>query len=93
MRPIDRALAEFNPRLPRRGRLMVQAQRGLIANGGTASTSRLLEFAYPRGRKHWHCDELRRALRQLGAKEVGRAPGPGRPIIWQLSMQHDCNMK
>jgi hypothetical protein len=84
-RSIHRALAAFNPALPRLGRVRRQAKRGLIAHDGMATTTQLLEWAYPsRDRKHWHCNELRRALRQLGAEEIGRDDGPGRPIIWAL---------
>src|SRR5262245_21966329 len=81
-RSIARARQSFNPTTSRSGRLMVQARRGLIANGGLATTSQLLAWAYPHDRKDWHCNELRRSLRQLGVKEVGRSGGRGRPIIW-----------
>ena|SRR6516225_1303167 len=83
-RSITTARISFNPTKPRSGRLMVQARRGLIANDGLATTSQLLQWAYPHDRKHWHCNELRRSLRQLGVKEVGRSSGRGRPIIWAI---------
>ena len=54
-RSIARARQSFNPTTSRSGRLMVQARRGLIANGGLATTSQLLAWAYPHDRKHWHC--------------------------------------
>jgi hypothetical protein len=63
---------------------MTQARRGLIANDGIATTTQLLKWAYPRERQHWHCNELRRVLRQLGVKEIGRAGGRARPIIWSI---------
>jgi hypothetical protein len=83
---IASALAAFNPTLPRRGRVGRQGRRGLIANNGVATTSQLLEWAYPGERKRWHYAELRRALRGLGIKEIGRANGYGRPIIWSLAL-------
>jgi hypothetical protein len=86
-RSIATARLSFNPRKSRTGRLMTQARRGLIANDGLATTSQLLQWAYPRERKHWHCNELRRSLRQLGIKEVGRSGGRGRPIIWAMRLQ------
>jgi len=87
LRAIDTALAAFNPTLPRRGRLMTQCKRGLVVNDGMATTSQLLDWCYcGESRRHWHPNEIRRALRQLGAKEVGRARGPGRPIIWSLRL-------
>jgi hypothetical protein len=83
-RSIDTALAAFNPTLPRRGRIATQARRCLIANG-VATTSQIREWCYVgKPRRHWHHTEIRRALRQLGAKEIGRAGGPGRPIIWSI---------
>ena len=72
---------------------MVQAGRGLIAHDGVATTTQLLQWAYPRERQRWHCNELRRALRQLGAKEIGRADGLGRPIIWALRMANPVATK
>jgi hypothetical protein len=81
---IDIARKSFNPRNSRTGRLVTQARRGLIANDGLATTSQLLQWAYPHERRHWHCDELRRALRKLGAKQLGRSGGRGRPIIWSI---------
>jgi len=83
-RSIDTARLSFNPRNLRTGRLMTQARRGLIAHNGLATTSQLLQWAYPHGRKDWHCDELRRSLRRLGIKELGRGRGRGGPIIWSL---------
>ena len=62
---------------------MKQAKRGLVAHDGEATTPQLWKWCYPGTRyKRWHTGEICRALRQLGVKEVGRAPGPGRPIIW-----------
>jgi hypothetical protein len=83
-RSIDRALAAFNPKLPRRGKIKKGAKRGLIANDGLATTSQLVEWCYPRGKQYWHCAEICRALRALGVKEIGRARAPGRPIIWSI---------
>ena len=82
MRPIDRARALADPTLPRRGRLKTQAKRALVTHSGQASTSQIREWCYVgKPYQHWHHTEIRRALRQLGVKEVGRARGPGRPII------------
>src|SRR5262249_34066243 len=83
---IARALAASNPTLPRVGRLMRQAKHCLIANDGSATTTQIRAWCYPgRERRHWHHAEVRRALRQLGAKPIGRSPtGIGRPGIWTL---------
>ena len=87
-RSVSKARLSFNPGKKRIGRLMTQARRGLIANNGLATTTQLLGWAYPHVRKHWHCDELRRSLRQLGARELGRANSTGRPIIWEIGRAH-----
>jgi hypothetical protein len=88
VRPIDRARALANPKLPRRGHVMTRARRGLIANDGLATTSQLLEWVYPRSeRRKWHYGEIARALRRIGIKEVGRAHAIGRPIIWSLDIK------
>ena len=82
---IARALAAFDPTLPRLGRLMRQAKRCLIANDGSATTTQIRAWCYPgREREHWHHAEIRRALRKI-AKPIGRSPtGIGRPGIWTL---------
>ena len=85
MRPIDRARALVDPTLPRGGRLKTQAKRALVAHNGQASTSQIREWCYVgKPYRGWHHTEIRRALRQLEVKEVGRARGPGRPIIWSI---------
>jgi hypothetical protein len=83
---IARALAAFDPTLPRLGRLQRQAKRCLIANDGSATTTQIRAWCYPgRERQHWHHAEIRRALRKLGAHQIGRSPtGVGRPSIWAL---------
>jgi hypothetical protein len=85
-RPIDRARALADPTLPRRGRLKTQAKRALVAHGGRASTSQIREWCYVgKPYQHWHHTEIRRALRQLGAVQIGRSrTGRGRPGIWSL---------
>jgi hypothetical protein len=81
-RPIDKALAAFNASLPRRGRVMTQCRRCLVAHQ-VATTTEIREWCYVgTERQHWHFTNIRRALRQLGAKQIGRATGMGRPGIW-----------
>ena len=45
----------------------------------------LREWCYPgRPRQHWFYINIKRALRRLGAKPIGRARGRGCPAIWSL---------
>jgi hypothetical protein len=83
-----RALAAANPTLPRVGRLQRQCRRCLIANDGSATTTQIRAWCYPgRERRHWHHAEIRRALRQLGAVQLGRSSrGMGRAGIWALKI-------
>jgi hypothetical protein len=83
---IARALAAFNPRLPRRGRVQRQAERCLIAHNGIASMKDLRAWCYiGRPFQRWQCWSIKCALRSLGAVQVGRDPRGGRPAIWSLS--------
>jgi hypothetical protein len=83
---IARALAAFNPRLPRRGRVQRQAERCLIAHNGIASMKDLRAWCYiGRPFQRWQCWSIKCALRKLGAVQIGRAGGVGRPAIWRLS--------
>jgi hypothetical protein len=86
LRAIGTARQSFNPALPRLGRLMRQCQRCLWVHDGIATSTQLLSYCYPgQPRRHWHHGEVRRALRAIGAKPIGRSPtGVGRPGIWAL---------
>jgi hypothetical protein len=49
-------------------------------------------WCYPRQpRKHWFYINIKRALRSLGAEQIGRADGPGRPAIYATYAQHEKN--
>jgi hypothetical protein len=80
---IDRALAAFNPRLPRRGRVRRQAERCLIAQNGIASMKDLRAWCYiGQPFQRWQCWSIKCALWKLGARQIGRAGGIGRPAIY-----------
>jgi hypothetical protein len=70
------------------GRVQRQAKRCLLAHNGRTTTTEIRRWCYPRDHKHWHYTEVRRALRQLGAEQVGRGLTRGRPGIWSLSVSH-----
>jgi hypothetical protein len=82
-RSIDTAGRSFNPTASRPGsRVRTQARRCLIANS-VATTALVREWCYAaREYQHWQLYEVRRVLRELGVKEIGRSGGRGRPIIW-----------
>ena len=88
------ALAAFDARLPRRGRVERQVRRCLVAHDGIASMTDLRAWCYlGQPCQRWQYWSIKRALRRLGARKIGRA---GRAGIWALdpqSMQHACNMK
>jgi hypothetical protein len=81
--------AEFIPMKRLGGKCQRGVRRGLWANG-EATTSELLEWAYPRGigddprQRH----NRRRAVRHAAARiavAIGRSSrGKGRPVIWRL---------
>jgi len=85
---MSRALASFDPSLPRVGRVERQLKRAFIAHNYQPLTmSQLWPWAYPglKRAKHWHRWSVRCALLKI-AKPVGRsATGRGRPGIWALS--------
>jgi hypothetical protein len=87
-RSIARARLSAIPTNPRWGRVMRQCRRGLIAARGLATVGQLRAWCYA-GRQYrpWHCGEIRRALKQIGAKQIGRARGMGAPGIWAISVQ------
>ena len=80
-RRINTARLSFNPTLPRRGRLMVQARRGLIAHGGLlrqqslAAMHRLRPAIHPAPRQG-----LRGRLRREGAKASAPPLGGPTPV-------------
>jgi len=44
-------------------------------------------WCYPgRERQHWFYINIKRALRLIGARQIGRAGGIGRPGIWAVSI-------
>jgi hypothetical protein len=80
-----RARLSAIPTNPRWGRIMIGARRGLIAGNGIATVSQLREWCYAgRPYRPWHCGEIRRALKQIGARQIGRARGMGAPGIWAI---------
>jgi hypothetical protein len=84
-RSIARARSSAIPTNPRWGRVMRGCRRGLIAGDGSATVSQLRQWCYA-GRQYrpWHCGEIRRALKQIGARQIGRATGMGAPGIWTI---------
>jgi hypothetical protein len=86
------------PPTPSKGRGSVQrrAKRAMIALGGIASTSQVLEWTACRKRvrgeraDRWDCRAARRALEQLGAERVGRVPPYG-AVLWRLRNTDDTD--
>jgi hypothetical protein len=66
---------------------MVQCRRCFIANDMQPVTSvQLRRWAFAgKPRQQWHHWSLTRALRSLGARQIGRASAGARPAIWSLS--------
>jgi hypothetical protein len=85
------ARRSFDPSLPRQGRLARQCKRAFLAhNNQPLSMRELREWCYPgRERQHWFYINIKRALRKLGAVQIGRAGGIGRPAIYATCLQHD----
>jgi hypothetical protein len=82
-RSIARARQSFNPTLRRRGRVATQARRCLTAHSGLATMTQLKAWCYAgRPHRHWQYEVIREALARLGATQIGRAHGIGRPSIW-----------
>jgi len=73
------------------GRVMVQCRRCFIANDMRPVTATQLQrWAFAgQPRQQWHHWSLTRALRSLGAVQVGRSPHGNHPAIWSLDL---CNM-
>ena len=83
----DRAQMIVVASAPRCGRLARQCKRAFLAhNNQPLSMRELREWCYPgRERQHWFYINIKRALRKLGAVQIGRSPtGVGRPAIWAL---------
>jgi hypothetical protein len=79
---IARARLSANPTLPRVGRVQLQARRCLTIHN-PASMTQLKQWCYAgRAHAHWQYEVIREALARLGAKQIGRANGPGRPAIY-----------
>ena len=82
---IGRARLSAVPTLPRAGRVSTQARRCMIAHDGMCSMRELKAWCYAgREHRHWHYEVIREALRRLGAHQIGRAGGTGRPAIWAI---------
>jgi hypothetical protein len=87
---IARARLSANPTLPRIGRVQRQCQRCLTIHN-PASMTRLKQWCYAgRAHAHWQYEVIREALARLGAKQIGRANGPGRAAIYATCLQHDA---
>jgi hypothetical protein len=68
-------------------RLSGPVQRGAIRvllEMGTASTTDIMPITHPRQlNAQYRSRSLRRVLGEIAIK-VGRAEGPGRPVLWRL---------
>jgi hypothetical protein len=83
---IARALAAFDARMPRRGRVELGVRRCLIAGDGIASMKDFRLWCYPtRQPRRWMYYSIRRALWKLGAAKIGRARGTGCPAVYRLA--------
>jgi hypothetical protein len=69
--------------LPREGRVERQARRAFVSNGARPlSMSELREWCYcGRKRQHWFYINIKRALRRLGARRIGRS---GRAAVYEI---------
>jgi hypothetical protein len=68
---------------PREGAIARQCRRCFIARNGSATMTELRAWSYAgRDHKHWQYWNIKRALKRLGAKQIGRASGHGRPAIY-----------
>ena len=86
----------------RLGRVQRAIQRVLlIRDNKPTSTSQFLQYSHVRrlweGRTsrmemHTYRYSIRRAAEGLGLVRVGRGGQRGRPILWQLRVQHDCDI-
>jgi hypothetical protein len=83
-----RAWALFDAGAPRDGRVKTQCRRCFIANDMQPVTSAdLRRWAFAgQPRQQWMHWSLTRALRSLGARQIGRASGGARPAIWALNL-------
>jgi hypothetical protein len=70
-----------------RGPVQRGAKRALLALG-TASTSTITQWTHRRPTPGI-TRSTRRALEQIGAERVGRAPTTGRPWLWRLRNSHE----
>jgi hypothetical protein len=80
----------FNPSLPREGRLARQIRRAFTAcNNRPLSMRELREWCYAgRARQHWFYINIKRALARLGARQIGRSGGIGRPAVYATCTRH-----
>ena len=91
-RHINTARLSFNATLPRRGRLMVQARRGLIAHGGLLRQQSLAAMHRLRPAIHPAPGQgLRGRLRREGAK--ASAPPLGGPTPVGASLRRLCGAR
>jgi hypothetical protein len=86
---LRRAWEAFDAGAPRDGRVKLQCRRCFLARYPDPVTSAdLRQWAYAgQPRQQWMHWNLTRALRSLGAVQVGRSPHGARPAIWSLDTQ------
>jgi hypothetical protein len=85
-RSITRARLSFDASLPREGRIARQCRRCLIAKDRPVTMTELKQWCYAgQEHRHWQYWNIKRALRKLGARQIGRANSPGRPAIYATS--------
>jgi hypothetical protein len=84
-RSMFRALQSFNASAPRQGAIARQCRRCLIGHNGVATMAEFKAWAYAgREHRHWQYWNIKRALKRLGAKQIGRAGGRARPAIYAI---------
>jgi hypothetical protein len=70
---------------PREGAIARQCQRCFIAHNQTAHMGQLKSWCYAgREHRHWMYWNIKRALKRLGARQIGRAGGRARHAIWAI---------
>jgi hypothetical protein len=81
-----RAWAMFDAGAPRDGRVKLQCRRCFLANEmRPVDSAQLRRWAFAgQPRQQWMHWSLTRALRSLGARQLGRAVTGNRPMVWAL---------
>jgi hypothetical protein len=78
-----------------RGRVRDRVWKAFVAlDGQKVRTTDIIERVWPRKSK-WHPEEYRKVREAAAelAEVVGRGPGRGRPWLWRLGPQHDCDIE